>query len=424
MKRNLSILMATCMTAALLPANVRAAENFTVTPTDIIADSVSNSEGFGSTTINETGIDPATQEIIDVAEYHGLINREDTVFPYTRGNFAYYVNGDVISYVGGDERFTDYSDLGKINNENSNFKEWNAQDAIVHQPRYYDLNGNRLFEHFTLPDILPEWLDLSEIEARGYTLSDWNSTTMKNGYAKVFLNYYPDMAGGNLIAFIDKTGKVTCIADAIDASFNTPNSGECKGLGAFGDNGWIVYTEPYYGDDAENLDPAAAGGHTIDFNASDTWEQPYLVVGYLDPYGQKVLDVSHMNLADAWPFEEGLSVVKGRNGLKGAIDTNGSLVIPCMYQELTGISDGIFCAQSVEGKWGYIDKAGQIVIPMMYDHAYGWADGLGAVALNGKCGLVDAANNIVLPLEYDDISSFENGVCYGIKERELYIITR
>lgn len=400
MKRSLRIFAAACMAASLFPANIYGAENFTVTPTGITADGVSNNEGFGSITMNtftESGTQ-LTENFGEItsgwgSEYHGLVNRDLIVFPYTQGTAVYRVSGGVISYMDGE-----FFDI---------VENWDTAYAAEHQPKYYDLYGNRLFERFTLPDVLPEWLELDEIEARGYTLAA--GTMMNNGYAKVVLNYYPGMVGGNLIAFIDKTGKVICIADAVDPSFNTPNGSEWKGLGWFGDNGWIVYSEPYYYDEDSNGIFA---------------EQSSRILGYLDVNGQEVLNVSHMYFKDAWPFAEGLSVVEDRNGLKGAIDTNGNLAIPCLYRELTDISGGIFCAQAADGKWGYIDKAGQTVIPFMYDGAYGWADGLGAVVLNGKCGLVDAANNIVLPLEYDDISSFANGVCYAIKDRQLYVITR
>lgn len=383
MKRSLSILMAACMTASLLTVNGYAAENVTVTPTDITADRVVNYEGFGSITIDD---------IENGETCYGLVNRDQFVFPYSEGNYSYYVYDDVISYVGEYQYFTGSDGFGN----------WNLEDAIAHQPRYYDLNGNRLFEQFTLPDVMPEGIELNALSESGFTISDWGSKPMINGHAEVQLNCYPDAVGGNLVAFIDKTGKVTCILDTIDPSFNTPNASECKWTGWFGDNGWIAY-----------------GGYNENFPEV---EKP--VLGYLDAYGQTVLDVSHMGFTSAWPFAEGLSVVQDKNGLCGAIDTSGNLVIPCMYQMLGSISDGILIACSLDGKWGYIDKTGQTVIPLMYDHVYGWADGLGAVVLDDKCGLVDAGNNIVLPLEYDDITSFKNGVCYGIKDRKLYVITR
>lgn len=397
MKQSRSMFMAACIIASMLPANVYAAENFTVTPTGITADRVGNFEGFGSITMEETNNLPDTSFGWGTApesttEYHGLVNRDQIVFPYTQGS-AYYVYDGVISHLGGD----DY-DIGS----------WTLEYALENEPRYYDLNGNRLFEHYTLPDVLPDWLEMNEIEAGGYTLSCWDASPMVNGYAKVMLTYYPDMVGGNLVAFIDKTGKVICIADAVDSSFNTPNMSESKGLGWFGDNGWIAYSEPYY----------------INNNDSIWSEESSRILGYLDVNGQEVLNISQMCYKDAWPFKEGISIVEDQNGLKGAIDTNGNQVIFCSYLEIGTISDGILGVRAVDNKCGYIDKTGQTVIPFMYDDVYGWADGLGAVVLDGKCGLIDANNNIVLPLEYDDITSFDNGVCYAIKDRQLYVITR
>ena len=60
---------------------------------------------------------------------------------------------------------------------------------------------------------------------------------------------------------------------------------------------------------------------------------------------------------------------------------------------------------------------------MEYDSAYGAGGGLASVGKEGKYGLVDYNNNVVVPLEYDDISSFDKGVAYAIKDGTLYIIT-
>ena len=66
-------------------------------------------------------------------------------------------------------------------------------------------------------------------------------------------------------------------------------------------------------------------------------------------------------------FHEGLAQVK-QNGKRGYINTQGAVVIPCIYDLAGEISEGLAPVEQ-NGKWGYINTKGEEVIPCIYDDA-------------------------------------------------------
>ncbi len=101
-------------------------------------------------------------------------------------------------------------------------------------------------------------------------------------------------------------------------------------------------------------------------------------------------------------FSEGLAKV-GKRGKYGFIDTNGDLVIPCEYSNVSSFSEGLVSVQNEDGKWGFIDTNGNNIIPCEYDETGVFVNGLAAVNENGKYGFIDTEGKIVVPYEYDDV---------------------
>ncbi|MBR2555297.1 MAG: WG repeat-containing protein [Aeriscardovia sp.] len=116
-------------------------------------------------------------------------------------------------------------------------------------------------------------------------------------------------------------------------------------------------------------------------------------------------------------------VISNETNLVGYINTAGEEVIPCEYEVGNPFGGGLANVKK-DGKYGYIDVNNNVIIPFEYDDAYGACDGIAVVGNDGKYGFVDYDNNVVLPLEWDDLSTFENNVAYGIKDGELYVITK
>jgi hypothetical protein len=113
-------------------------------------------------------------------------------------------------------------------------------------------------------------------------------------------------------------------------------------------------------------------------------------------------------------FSEGLAVIKKRKPdysfSWGAVDVNGTIIIPFEYDYLGALSEGLINFQK-EKKSGFIDKTNKIIIPAMYDNLAGFSDGLAAVKTipDGKYGYIDKNNNMVIAAQYEDANPFYKG---------------
>lgn len=111
------------------------------------------------------------------------------------------------------------------------------------------------------------------------------------------------------------------------------------------------------------------------------------------------------------------------------IDKTGKQAFSGRYADASWFEGGYAYVANSNGKYGYIDTTGKTVIPLQYDDAFGAGDGeLFTVGKQSgssmKYGLVDQNNRVVVPLEYDDISTFIDGVAYGIKNGTVYTLTK
>lgn len=397
-KRLLSILLTLCMVLALLPTTALAVKEIsspvTITPTGIRADSVANSEGYGSLTLNgNEGSGGLAQS--------ALIDRDGTfVFPYRESEddfgqvIGYYYSDGIVSYAYGAY----------------------AYDGI---PEYYHLDGTKAFplEESTVVE--------TEVGGRTETTTSYVGGVMNDGYAIIaeMTSWSSVSTGGSFFnggtgvaahptayRIVDKNGTVTGeLPEAFSNMRDNLSYGPTfttemvlntlcgEGLFAFFEMKWE------YNDD---------GGIRI-------WREGK---GYMDATGKTAINLDGRGYTDLGAFSSGLSWVVDQNGGVGYINKTGALVIPCVYEAGGAFSDDGVAYARKDGKYGYIDKTGKTVIPFEYDAAYGAGDGLASVVKNGKCGLVDYNNNVVVPLEYDDISSYEGGVAYAVKDGYLYII--
>ena len=72
-------------------------------------------------------------------------------------------------------------------------------------------------------------------------------------------------------------------------------------------------------------------------------------------------------------------------------------------------------------KSGAIDLNGNLTVPVMYDGIWGFREGVSAVRLNSedgdyRIGYIDSANNTVIPFEFKWVSNFFEGTAVGAKE--------
>lgn len=125
-------------------------------------------------------------------------------------------------------------------------------------------------------------------------------------------------------------------------------------------------------------------------------------------------------------FSNGLFVMKDAHKKCGAIDKEGKIVTPFLFDHIGNFYRGYAIAKQ-DGKYGVIDKEGRIVIPFKYssldikrvtsDNAFfsaiidGFADGI--------TGLIDVDGKQILPYEYDGIAFVDNN-CIGVARDNLY----
>ncbi len=66
---------------------------------------------------------------------------------------------------------------------------------------------------------------------------------------------------------------------------------------------------------------------------------------------------------------DGLGQVEGTNGLYGFINANFELVIPCVYDDILGFSEGLSIVKNHE-KYGVVNTKNEVIVPFDYDFAY------------------------------------------------------
>lgn len=128
-----------------------------------------------------------------------------------------------------------------------------------------------------------------------------------------------------------------------------------------------------------------------------------------------------------------LQIYQGQNGLFGAQNSKGELVIPFLYKEMQPFSCGLSMVRNSKYEYGYINQHNQQIIPF---GRYCWCDpqficGYARVLKydffeeKNKWGIIDTKGNIIIPLEYDKIWTLKEGHLHEVKafknDKELKI---
>ncbi len=131
--------------------------------------------------------------------------------------------------------------------------------------------------------------------------------------------------------------------------------------------------------------------------------------GMYSKSGKLVVPCIYNELFD---FNDGLAVA-ALNGLYGAINTKGSVVIPFKYKKMhSSFADGMVKAMIPGGDfglWGVIDSTGEEVLPFKYQSAEMFSEGLAAVKLNNRWGYVNTKGEKVIDFVFSEARSFKNG---------------
>ncbi|MEQ8705818.1 MAG: WG repeat-containing protein [Phaeodactylibacter sp.] len=153
--------------------------------------------------------------------------------------------------------------------------------------------------------------------------------------------------------------------------------------------------------DANGLAIAQDGGHSVHYALID----------------RRGTAVTNQKFKAITPFEEGLAVVKTKNGY-GYIDVRGNLVIEDRFSKASSFSEG-FAAVQLDGQCGYIDLSGQVVVPCNYSKCLDFEGGR-AVVYKGmrRAGLIDQSGNLLIEPSLDRLLNFQEG--RGLVRDEQY----
>ncbi|MBR4979549.1 MAG: WG repeat-containing protein, partial [Clostridia bacterium] len=358
---------------AALSLCVFAEQGVKIVKTDIKAERLFNSEGFGSIFIKERYADDG-ETVVSLPEAAMIDKNGNFVFPYEKTWLEYRCADGIVSkaYFNAYNKF--YLDTYE--------EDMPAED----KPGFYSLDGKELFS------------------AEGL----WGVTQMTAGYAFATKVEFDGEEASEFYQYVlDRKGNV--VLDLQD--------------------GFKTFVGSGYGQYYIFLVMNEMGGDYIGgilncwkYAGVNDYPNDEFTIFYIDGNGEKLLELPRNAYASFNAFMEGLAVVKTYDGLCGFIDKTGEIAIPCEYEDAFSFKNGA-AAVCKDGKYGYINKNGDVIIPFEYDKAFGAACGLYAVVKDGKGGLVDENNNVVVPFEYDDISSFEMNTAYAVKDGYVYIIT-
>ncbi len=150
-------------------------------------------------------------------------------------------------------------------------------------------------------------------------------------------------------------------------------------------------------------------------------------------------------LTSWYPFVEGYSlcwitspdpdVCAGRDCV-ALLDKNGKIVVTGNYDVATStfrrfntlprvLNEGRICVRDIDSqKFGAIDINGNVKIPFIYDQLSAFNEGLASATKDGKCGFLDVNGNVVIPFIYDNATLFNGGIALAVKDGAPVIIDR
>ena len=122
-------------------------------------------------------------------------------------------------------------------------------------------------------------------------------------------------------------------------------------------------------------------------------------------------------------------IIFQENGLFGAKNQRGEVIIPPQYMEMYSFSCGLAMVRDTEYRYGYINKNNEFVIPL---GKYSWCDPrftcgfarvIGyvhhekeeSILMTGKWGIIDTLGNVIVPFKYDRIWTLKEKYIFSVK---------
>jgi len=148
--------------------------------------------------------------------------------------------------------------------------------------------------------------------------------------------------------------------------------------------------------------------------------------GYIDRTGKLVIPAVWDEVTGvAKPskeFREGRAIVS-QHSQWGFIDRTGKLVVDALWDEVDDFDNGL-CSVRRDGKFGVIDRNGKVIIPPVWDEPVRIREGLAAVKKGGKWGFIDRTGQLVIPAVWDESWGFVNGLAIVKKDGKWGFVDR
>lgn len=143
--------------------------------------------------------------------------------------------------------------------------------------------------------------------------------------------------------------------------------------------------------------------------------------GFIDKAGKWVICDSI--LKPETPFINGMAVVSNSDGLMGAIDKSGKIIINPQFEKL--IPDGDWFIIENSNEFGWCDKSGKIIInPQFADViplcGFGDSDLAPVKVQDGEWGYIDRKGKIVINPQFDVATSFINNKVAWVKNKDKW----
>jgi hypothetical protein len=108
-------------------------------------------------------------------------------------------------------------------------------------------------------------------------------------------------------------------------------------------------------------------------------------------------------------FVKGIALVH-KNGLVGAISSDGKEIIKPEYDRISGFGDDGIAYTNKNGMVGLINKEGHVILNNEYDYIGHFKDGYATIRKKGLTGIVDKSGKIVVDIKYERLTCEPGGV--------------
>lgn len=211
---------------------------------------------------------------------------------------------------------------------------------------------------------------------------------LANGYSKErllkFTNTYPDYP------FIDGLRNEIALCDSVFLPYSNIDSK----FGFMNTNGYPLIMAQY-----QQLSPFHEGLAIVQE------DKPNGLLGAINKSGELVIPFEFESLSE---FQNGRSLVE-KNGLYGMIHRNGHFVFLPKFEDLGVFTEGLVYANE-SGKYGYFDQSGRLRVPMEFEDAYDFNNGRAKVVKDGLQAYIDQYGAFVVPPVYEEIDEFNDSL--------------